>query len=81
METGSQGEVRRLLFENEIPTPATYRNLVSMTSKLKNPYQWTSRTIRYILTSQMYIGNMEQHKYEKKSFRDKRLYRTKKKIG
>lgn len=78
LETGSQGEVRRLLFENEIPTPATYRNLVSMTTKLKNPYQWTSRTIKYILTSQMYIGNMEQHKYEKRSFRDKRLYRTKK---
>lgn len=49
-----------------------------MTTKLKNPYQWTSRTIRYILTSQMYIGNMEQHKYEKRSFRDKKLYRTKK---
>ena len=49
-----------------------------MTTKLKNPYQWTSRTIKYILTSQMYIGNMEQHKYEKRSFRDKRLYRTKK---
>lgn len=78
LETGSQGEVRRLLYENKIPTPATYRNLVSMTSKLKNPYQWTSRTIKYILTSQMYIGNMEQHKYEKRSFRDKRLYRTKK---
>ncbi len=78
LETGSQGEVRRLLFENKIPTPATYRNLVSMTTKLKNPYQWTSRTIKYILTSQMYIGNMEQHKYEKRSFRDKRLYRTKK---
>ena len=78
LETGSQGEVRRLLFENKIPTPATYRNLVRMTTKLKNPYQWTSRTIKYILTSQMYIGNMEQHKYEKRSFRDKRLYRTKK---
>lgn len=78
LETGSQGEVRRLLFENEIPTPATYRNLVSMTTKLKNPYQWTSRTIKYILTSQMYIGNMEQHKYEKRSFREKKLYRTKK---
>lgn len=78
LETGSQGQVRRLLFENKIPTPATYRNLVSMTTKLKNPYQWTSRTIKYILTSQMYIGNMEQHKYEKRSFRDKRLYRTKK---
>lgn len=78
LQTGSQGEVRRLLFENKIPTPAVYRNLVSMTTKLKNPYQWTSRTIRYILTSQMYIGNMEQHKYEKRSFRDKKLYRTKK---
>lgn len=78
LETGSQGEVRRLLFENKIPTPAIYKNLVSMTSKLKNPYQWSSRTIKYILTSQMYIGNMEQHKYEKRSFRDKRLYRTKK---
>lgn len=78
LESGSQGEVRRLLFENQIPTPATYRNLVSMTTKLKSPYQWTSRTIKYILTSQMYIGNMEQHKYEKKSFRDKKLYRTKK---
>lgn len=77
LETGSQGEVKRLLFENKIPTPATYRNLVSMTTKLKSPYQWTSRTIKYILTSQMYIGNMEQHKYEKRSFRDKRLYRTK----
>lgn len=78
LQTGSQGEVRRLLFENKIPTPAVYRNLVSMTTKLKNPYQWTSRTIKYILTSQMYIGNMEQHKYEKRSFRDKKLYRTKK---
>ena len=76
IETGSQGEVRKRLFENQIPTPATYRNLVSMTNKLENPYQWTGRTINYILTSQMYIGNMEQHKYEKKSFRDKRLYRV-----
>lgn len=76
LETGSQGEVRRRLFEKKIPTPAVYRNLVSMTEKLKNPYQWSGRTINYILTSQMYIGNMEQHKYEKRSFREKKLYRT-----
>lgn len=78
LETGSQGEVRRRLFENKIPTPAVYRNLYSMTKKLKNPYQWSGRTIKYILTSQMYIGNMEQHKYEKKSYREKKLYRTSK---
>lgn len=78
LESGSQNEVRRKLFENKIPTPAIYRNLVTMTTKLENPYQWCQRTIRYILTSQMYIGNMEQHKYEKKSFRDKKMYRTKK---
>lgn len=76
IQTGSQGAVRKLLFENKIPTPAIYRNLLTMTTKLKSPYQWSGRTIKYILTSQMYIGNMEQHKYEKKSFRDKRLYRV-----
>ncbi len=76
LETGSQGEVRKRLFENKIPTPAIYRNYKTMTEKLNNPYQWSGRTIRYILTSQMYIGNMEQHKYEKKSFRSKKLSRV-----
>lgn len=76
LETGSQGAVRKKLFENKIPTPATYRNLFSMTQKLKSPYQWSQRTVHYILTSQMYIGNMEQHKYEKRSFREKKVSRT-----
>lgn len=78
LETGSQGEVRRKLFEEKILTPATYRNYHKMTKKLLNPYQWTGRSIRYILTSQMYIGNMEQHKYEKKNFRSKKLVRVSK---
>lgn len=78
LETGSQGKVKEKLFEEKIETPAIKRGLISMTTKLQSPYEWTNRTIRYILTSQMYIGNMEQHKYEKKSFREKKLSRTKK---
>ena len=76
LESGSQHEVIRKLFENKIPTPAVYRNYETMTKKLVNPYQWSGRTVKYILTSQMYIGNMEQHKYEKKSFRSKKLSRV-----
>lgn len=76
LESGSQHEVIRKLFENKISTPAVYRNYETMTKKLVNPYQWSGRTVKYILTSQMYIGNMEQHKYEKKSFRSKKLSRV-----
>lgn len=76
LETGSQNAVRRKLYEKKIPTPAVYRNYKSMTTKSINPYQWSGRTIKYILTSQMYIGNMEQHKYEKKSFRSRKLTRV-----
>ncbi|MCR5146802.1 MAG: recombinase family protein [Clostridia bacterium] len=77
IETESLAAVRKLLYENNIPTPAVTRGLTSMTTKLAHPCEWTARTIKYILTSQMYIGNMEQHKYEKKNFRDK-SHRTKK---
>ena len=76
LETGSQNAVRKKLYENKIPTPAIYRNYTTMTTKVVSPYQWTGRTIKYILTSQMYIGNMEQHKYEKKSFRSKKMTRV-----
>lgn len=76
LESGSQHEVKRRLFKNRILTPAVYRNYTSMTKKLNDPCQWTDRTIKGILTSQTYIGNMEQHKYEKKSFRSKKLSRV-----
>lgn len=76
LESGSQHNIIKKLYENKIPTPAVYRNYKKMTKKLVNQYQWTNRTVKYILTSQMYIGNMEQHKYEKKSFRSKKLSRV-----
>lgn len=76
IETESQLAVRKKLYENKILTPAAYKNIVKTIQKLKCPYQWDQRTIHDILTNEIYIGNMVQHRYEKKSFRSKKLSRV-----
>jgi len=76
LESSSQNEVRRRLYENKILTPAAYNNFPKMLKKKKCPYQWDGRTIRTILTNETYIGSMVQHKYEKKNFRSKKLTRV-----
>lgn len=76
LESGSQNEVRRRLYENKILTPAAYNDFPKMLKKKKCPYQWDGRTIKTILTNETYIGSMVQHKYEKKNFRSKKLTRV-----
>ena len=76
LESGSQNEVRRRLYENKILTPAAYNNFSKMLKKKTCPYQWDGRTIKMILTNETYLGNMVQHRYEKKNFRSRKLTRV-----
>lgn len=76
IETESQLAVRKKLYENNILTPAAYKNLIKIVKRLKCPYQWDQRTIHDILTNEVYIGSMVQHRYEKRSFRSKKLSRV-----
>lgn len=74
LETGSQNAVKRKLYENKIPTPAVVRNYKNCKRRTEETkYIWDNKTIKDILSSETYLGSMVQHKYIKKSFRQKKL--------
>ncbi len=63
------------LTEMRIPIPIVYKG--ELRGKLVTDNDglgiWKHSTVRNILTSQMYIGNMVQHTYEKTSYRSKKI--------
>lgn len=76
LEFKNQKEVIRKLYENNIPKPSFVRNYKNKSTNEKNKYHWDGKTIHDILTNPVYIGTMVQHKYQKKSFRQKKLSRV-----
>jgi DNA invertase Pin-like site-specific DNA recombinase len=63
------------LTDMRIPIPIVYKG--ELRGKLVTDNDgygiWKHSTVKNILTSQMYIGNMVQHTYEKTSYRSKKL--------
>ncbi len=76
LETRSQNQIRTTLSKEKIPIPEVYKNS-RRGLKAKHPYEWNYHTIRDILRNEMYIGNMVQNVFSKKSFRDKKMTRNK----
>ena len=73
LESGSQKEVIRRLYENRIPKPSFKRNYKNKSKNEDTRCCWDGKTIHDILLNPVYIGSMVQHKYTKKSFRRKKL--------
>lgn len=76
LETRSQNQIRTTLSKEKIPIPEVYKNS-RRGLKSKHPYEWNYHTIRDILRNEMYIGNMVQNVFSKKSFRDKKMTKNK----
>lgn len=81
VESGNQKEVIRKLYENNIPKPSFVRNYKTKSTNEKNKCHWDGKTIHDILVNQVYIGTMVQHKYQKKSFRQKNYLECQKMTG
>lgn len=77
LQTQSQNQIRKILSEEKVLIPEVYKK-TRRGLKVKNPYEWNYRTIRDILRNEMYIGNMVQNVFSKKSFREKKLIKNKK---
>ncbi len=77
LQNHSQNQIRSTLSKEKIPIPEVYKK-TKRGLKVKFPYEWNYRTIRNILRNEMYIGNMVQNVFTKKSFRDKKLTKNKK---
>lgn len=75
--TRSQNKIRTIFSQEKIPIPEVYKG-TRRGLKVKNPYEWNYRTIRDILKNEMYIGNMVQNVFSKKSFREKKMIKNKK---
>ena len=73
LESESQKEVIRRLYENRIPKPSFKRNYKNKSKNEDTRCCWDGKTIHDILLNPVYIGSMVQHKYTKKSFRRKKL--------
>ncbi len=69
----SKGNIARKLNEIGIPNPSAYKKQQGL--KYQNPNSnnsdsmWNPRTIRNILSNQMYLGHMVQGKYRVKSYK------------
>lgn len=67
------------LKEKGIPTPALYKKEQGLSYKFKQNYNysdygiWSNTTIDRILSNEVYIGHMIQHKSEKESYKSKRI--------
>lgn len=72
LETRSQNKIRTIFSNEKIPIPEVYKGS-RRGLKTKHPYEWNYRTIRDILRNEMYIGNMVQNVFSKKSFREKKI--------
>lgn len=71
LETRSQNQIKTLFSKEKIPIPEVYKK-TRRGIKAKYPYEWNYHTIRNILRNEMYIGNMVQNVFSKKSFREKK---------
>lgn len=76
LETRSQNKIRTIFSNEKIPIPEVYKGS-RRGLKAKNPYEWNYRTVRDILRNEMYIGNMVQNVFFKKSFREKKMTKNK----
>ena len=77
LEYRSQNKIRTIFSNEKIPIPEVYKGC-RRGLKAKHPYEWNYRTIRDILRNEMYIGNMVQNIFTKKSFREKKMIKNKK---
>lgn len=77
LEHRSQNKIRTIFSNEKIPIPEVYKGS-RRGLKSKQPYEWNYRTIRDILRNEMYIGNMVQNVFSKKSFREKKMLKNKK---
>lgn len=73
----SQNKIRAIFSDEKIPIPDVYKK-TRRGLKVKHPYEWNYKTIRDILRNEMYIGNMVQNVFSKKSFRQKKMTKNKK---
>jgi len=73
----SQNKIRTIFSNEKIPIPEVYKGS-RRGLKSKQPYEWNYKTIRDILKNEMYIGNMVQNVFSKKSFREKKMVKNKK---
>lgn len=64
MEGKSSNEIAKYLNENKISSPKAYR-------EGREEYLWCGATIRKILKNQVYIGNLEQGKTKRISFKNR----------
>ena len=67
----------KILSNEKIPIPEVYKK-TRRGLKVKFPYEWNYHTIRSMLRNRMYIGDMVQNVHIKKSFREKKIIKTKK---
>lgn len=77
LEYRSQNKIRTIFSNEKIPVPEVYKG-TRRGLKAKYPYEWSYSTIRDILRNEMYIGNMVQNIFTKKSFREKKMVKNKK---
>ncbi|MBE6139990.1 MAG: recombinase family protein [Firmicutes bacterium] len=77
LEHQSQNKIRTIFSNEMIPIPEVYKK-TRRGLKVKHPYEWNYKTIREILRNEMYIGNMVQNVFSKKSFREKKMTKNKK---
>lgn len=77
LQLQSQSGVMKILTDEKIPIPEVYKQ-TKRGIKAKHPYEWNYHTVRCILRNQMYIGDMVQNVHVKKSFREKKIVKTKK---
>ena len=77
LELQSQSAVMKILSNEKIPIPEVYKK-TRRGLKVKFPYEWNYHTIRSMLRNRMYIGDMVQNVHIKKSFREKKIIKTKK---
>ena len=63
------------LTNNGIKTPSDYKN-INNSRRGATYHAWKPKTIKEILTSEMYIGNMVQNKYKKINYKSKKKLRV-----
>lgn len=67
-------QIARLLTQQNIEPPGLQMKMPSVVSNLTNTTdKWNHNTVRRILTNQIYIGNCEQNKTKKISYKSKKL--------
>lgn len=77
LETHSKSMVSKILTQEKVPIPEVYKK-TRRGLNAKFPYEWNMSTVSDILKNRMYIGDMVQNVYTKKSFREKKIIKNKK---